>query len=84
MIFKFNYSMFLKGLSCVIFTITCRLDYFTPRCAEGTAEVWSSYLWDHNFVLGDGGALLNPFDTEHREKTAVKFSILRVVMLWSS
>ena len=24
---------------------------------------------------------LNPFDTEHREKTAVKFSILRMVML---
>ena len=25
--------------------------------------------------------LLNPFDMEHREKTAVKFTILRVVML---
>ena len=25
--------------------------------------------------------LRNPFDTEHRVKTAVKFSILRVVML---
>ena len=25
----------------------------------------------------------NPFNTEHREKTTIKFSILRVVMLWS-
>ena len=26
----------------------------------------------------------NPFDTEHRAKIAVKFGILRVVMLWPS
>ena len=25
--------------------------------------------------------LPNPFDTEHREKTAVKFSVLRVVIM---
>ena len=28
--------------------------------------------------------VINPFDTEHRAKTAVKFGILRVVMLWAS
>ena len=27
---------------------------------------------------------ITPFDTKHREKTAVKFGILRVVMLWPS
>ena len=27
---------------------------------------------------------INPFDTEHRAKTAIKFSILRMVMLWFS
>ena len=26
----------------------------------------------------------NPFDMEHRAKTAVKFGILKVVMLWPS
>ena len=27
---------------------------------------------------------INPFDTEQRAKIAVKFGILRVVMLWAS
>ena len=29
-------------------------------------------------------AVFNPFDTKHGAKTAVKFSVLRMVMLWSS
>ena len=44
-------------------------------------EFWPK-TWSHQISLIFGHHALNPFDTEHRDKTAVKFGILRVVMLW--
>ena len=38
--------------------------------------------WSHHLSIF-GHHAFNPFDTKQRAKIAVKFSILRVVMLWS-
>ena len=40
--------------------------------------------WSHQILSNFGHHALHPFNMKHRAKTAVKFSILRVVMLWSS
>ena len=46
-------------------------------------EFWPK-TWSHQISLIFGHYALNPFDTKHRAKTAVKFGIFRVVMLWPS
>ena len=46
-------------------------------------EFWPK-TWSHQILWIFGHHALNPFDTEHRAKIAVKFGILREVMLWPS
>ena len=50
---------------------------------SGNDEFWPKTL-SHQISLIFGHHDLSPFDTEHMAKIAVKFGILRVVMLWSS
>ena len=46
-------------------------------------EFWPK-TQSHQILSIFGHHALNPFNMEHRAKTAVKFGILRVVILWSS
>ena len=39
---------------------------------------------DHLNISSENTFKFNPFDMEHKAKIAVKFGILRVVMLWPS